>query len=150
MLNTLKNNIGSKQNRMRVGRGIGSGKGKTCGRGGKGQTARSGVAINGFEGGQNPLYRRLPKRGFTSLDRVEYQPVNLYSLEKLIASGKLDGQNIDEIAMLRLGVIRNVNTKIKLLGNLSKPAVMKIKAHAASVSALKAVTEAGGEVNIQQ
>jgi len=149
MLNTLKNNIGSKKNRMRVGRGIGSGKGKTCGRGGKGQTARSGVAINGFEGGQNPLYRRLPKRGFVSLNRVEYQPVNLYSLEKFIADGKLDALNIDEVSMLRLGIIRNVSTKIKVLGTLAKPVAMKIKAHAVSATALKAVTEAGGEVNIQ-
>lgn len=150
MLNILRNNDNSKKKRLRVGRGIGSGKGKTCGRGGKGQTARSGVAINGFEGGQMPLYRRLPKRGFTSLNKIEYQPVNLYLIENLITEGKLNSENIDQAAMLGLGVIRSAGDKIKLLGSFSKPMRITINAHAASAAAIKAITEAGGEFNTQQ
>src|SRR4029077_7229130 len=91
-LNELKSNPGSRHRKMRVGRGIGSGKGKTCGRGGKGQTARTGVRINGFEGGQTPIHRRLPKRGFNNHSRVEYATVNLQAIQKAVDAGTLDGK----------------------------------------------------------
>src|SRR5690554_2817298 len=89
MLNTIKDNPGARKRRMRVGRGIGSGKGKTCGRGGKGQTARTGVAINGFEGGQMPIHRRLPKRGFNNIFRTEFAVINTGDLQRFIDSGRL-------------------------------------------------------------
>lgn len=149
MLNTLKNNFGSKKKRMRVGRGIGSGKGKTCGRGGKGQTARSGVAVNGFEGGQNPLYRRLPKRGFNSLNKCVYFPINLSSIELLVSTGKLDPSNIDYIAMLRSGLIRNLKTKVKILGTLSNSIVVNIKAHSVSEAARSSIGAHGGVLELE-
>src|ERR1700722_14646300 len=99
-LNELKSNPGSRHRKMRVGRGIGSGKGKTAGRGGKGQTARTGVRINGFEGGQTPIHRRLPKRGFNNHSRHEYETVNLGALQKAIESGKLDGKKPVDLAAL--------------------------------------------------
>lgn len=150
MLNNLSNNIGSKKKRTRVGRGIGSGKGKTCGRGGKGQTARSGVAINGFEGGQMPLFRRLPKRGFVNFSRVAYQPVSIKSLEICVKNGKLDSNNITIEALREVGLI-NRTDKVKILGGFSsKPIVMKLKVNAGSAGAIKAIVEAGGEFDIQQ
>jgi large subunit ribosomal protein L15 len=149
MLNTLKANVGSKKARIRVGRGIGSGKGKTCGRGGKGQTARSGVAINGFEGGQNPLYRRLPKRGFNSLNRISYFPLNLNVLESLVSQGKIDPSNINEDSIRALGLAKGVISKIKLLGVLSKGVVLNIQVSAASNSARASITSAGGVVETQ-
>lgn len=149
MLNTLKANIGSKKSRIRVGRGIGSGKGKTCGRGGKGQTARSGVAINGFEGGQNPLYRRLPKRGFNSLNRTYYFPLNLSVIESLVSQGKLDPSNINESSIHALGIAKGKNSKVKILGALSKKAVLNINVSAASESAKSSIVSAGGVLETQ-
>lgn len=148
MLNTLESSYGSTKKRMRVGRGIGSGKGKTCGRGGKGQTARSGVAVNGFEGGQMPIYRRLPLRGFCSLNRVEYQPINLPVLAELVAAKLLDANNIDNVSLFVAGLIKNIDVNVKILGKLTSPVVMKIKTNAASQSALKSVQEFGGELTI--
>src|SRR5471030_2388507 len=121
-LNQLKPQEGSHHRKMRVGRGIGSGKGKTCGRGGKGQTARTGVRINGFEGGQTPIHRRLPKRGFTNHSRHEYETVNLGALQKAIDAGTLDGKkNVDLAALKKAGLIRKNGTEVKLLakGTLS-------------------------------
>src|SRR5436190_23672924 len=100
-LNQLKSNPGSHKRRMRVGRGIGSGKGKTCGRGGKGQTARTGVRINGFEGGQTPIHRRLPKRGFNNHTRREYATVNLDALQKAIDAGTLDAKKDIDLEALK-------------------------------------------------
>src|ERR1700761_9858481 len=106
-LNELKNNPGAHKRRMRIGRGIGSGKGKTGGRGGKGQTARSGVAIKGFEGGQMPIHRRLPKRGFNNHTRVELAIVNLGDLQKAVDAGKLDASKaVTHDVLVEAGVAR--------------------------------------------
>src|SRR4051812_12058270 len=107
-LNELKPSPGSRHRKMRVGRGIGSGKGKTAGRGGKGQTARTGVRINGFEGGQTPIHRRLPKRGFNNHNRHEYEVVNLGSIQKAVDAGKLDAKkDINIEALKSAGLVRN-------------------------------------------
>src|SRR5271165_581180 len=105
-LNELRDNPGSRLKSKRLGRGIGSGKGKTSGKGVKGQKAREGVALNGFEGGQLPIYRRLPKRGFNNLFRKEYAPVNLGTLEAAIAAGKLDAAAITEESLRAAGLVR--------------------------------------------
>ena len=112
-LNELKSNPGSRHRKMRVGRGIGSGKGKTCGRGGKGQTARTGVAINGFEGGQAPIHRRLPKRGFNNHSRHAYEVINLGAVQKAVDAGKLDGKkDIDLTALKAAGLVRKAGTEV--------------------------------------
>ncbi len=112
-LNQLSDNPGARKKRIRVGRGIGSTKGKTSGRGGKGQTARSGVSIKGFEGGQMPLYRRLPKRGFTNIFRLDFAEVNLGGLQAAIDAGKLDAKKtIDGAALLAAGLIGRLNKKV--------------------------------------
>src|SRR5258706_16387163 len=106
-LNQLKGNPGSRHRKMRVGRGIGSGKGKTSGRGGKGQTARTGVRINGFEGGQTPIHRRLPKRGFNNHSRKEYEVINLGSVQKAVDNGKLDAKQTVNLELLKkAGLVR--------------------------------------------
>src|SRR3954466_14851519 len=106
-LNELKGNPGSRHRKMRVGRGIGSGKGKTCGRGGKGQTARTGVRINGFEGGQTPIHRRLPQRGFTNIHRKEYATINLGAIQKAVDAGTLDAKKDIDLASLKsAGLVR--------------------------------------------
>jgi len=115
MLNQLKGNIGARKKRKCLGRGIASGKGKTCGRGGKGQTARSGVALNGFEGAQMPLYRRLPKRGFNPINRQVYKIINLYQINYLIKNQKLT-QDIKLEDIEKLGLFNSKKEKLKLLG----------------------------------
>jgi large subunit ribosomal protein L15 len=115
MLNQLKGNIGARKKKKCLGRGIASGKGKTCGRGGKGQTARSGVALAGFEGGQTPLYRRLPKRGFNPINRQSYKVVNLYQINYLIKNKKLT-QDIKLQDIEKLGLFNPKKEKLKLLG----------------------------------
>jgi large subunit ribosomal protein L15 len=115
MLNQLKGNIGARKKRKCLGRGIASGKGKTCGRGGKGQTARSGVALNGFEGGQMPLYRRLPKRGFNPINRQVYKIINLYQINYLIKNQKLT-QDIKLEDIEDVGLFNSKKEKLKLLG----------------------------------
>src|SRR5712672_63954 len=116
-LSDIADNAGSRKKRMRVGRGIGSGKGKTAGRGGKGQTARTGVRIKGFEGGQMPIHRRLPKRGFKSLFRIQYQPLNLDRLQRAIDEKRLDASvPIDEAALLAAGVVGKKGDGVRLLG----------------------------------
>ena len=115
MLNQLKGNIGARKKRKCLGRGIASGKGKTCGRGGKGQTARSGVALNGFEGGQMTLYRRLPKRGFNPINRQVYKIINLYQINYLIKNQKLT-QDIKLEDIEKLGLFNSKKEKLKLLG----------------------------------
>ena len=117
-LNELRDNPGARKERKRIGRGIGSGTGKTSGKGHKGQKARSGVAIKGFEGGQMPIYRRLPKRGFKNIFRNDYAEVNLGRLQKAIDEGKVDaGKPIDSKALLAAGVIRRELSGVRLLGN---------------------------------
>lgn len=145
-LNKLKPNAGSTRGKIRVGRGIGSGKGKTCGRGGKGQTARSGSAINGFEGGQTPIHRRLPKRGFKNYTRVEYQVVNISDVQKAVDAKKLSGAVTIE-SLKEAGLI-NTRQDVKLLGAGKLSAKIEISVQKAAASAVKAVEAAGGKVNI--
>lgn len=155
-LNEIKDNEGSTKNRKRVGRGIGSGSGKTGGRGVKGQKARSGVAINGFEGGQMPIYRRLPKRGFTNIFASEFVIVSLGRVQKAIDAGKLDAKaTVDAAALKAAGVIRREKDGVRILADgelkakvafevagASKPAIEKIEKAGASIKLLLAVAEA--------
>jgi large subunit ribosomal protein L15 len=144
-LNELAPSPGSTKNRMRVGRGPGSGKGKTAGRGVKGQKARSGVAVNGFEGGQMPLHMRMPKRGFRSLFAKKFAEVNLWRLEQAIAAGKLDASKpIDAPALIAAGVVRRAWDGVKLLGKGELKSKLDITVYAATASARAAVEAAGG------
>jgi len=148
-LNELSPREGSTKNRMRVGRGPGSGKGKTAGRGVKGQKARSGVAIAGFEGGQMPLHMRMPKRGFNNPNALEFAEVNFWRLEQAIAAGKLDaGKPIDGAALVAAGVLRRVKDGVKLLGKGELTSKIDITVHAASASAKAAVEQAGGSLTL--
>ena len=148
-LNELSPRPGSTKNRMRVGRGPGSGKGKTAGRGVKGQKARSGVAIAGFEGGQMPLHMRMPKRGFNNIFRKEFAEVNFWRLEQAIAAGKLDaGKPIDADALLAAGVIRRKKDGVKLLGKGALSSKLDITVYAASATAREAVEKAGGKLTV--
>jgi large subunit ribosomal protein L15 len=147
-LNELRDNAGSRLKSKRLGRGIGSGKGKTSGKGVKGQKAREGVALNGFEGGQLPIYRRLPKRGFKNLFRVEYAPVNLGALAKAIASGRIDAAQPITEAVLRgagLGCGSKV-AGVRLLANGELDRAVTITVSGASAAAIAAVEKAGGSV----
>jgi len=140
-------NAGSRKKRKRVGRGPGSGLGKTCGRGHKGAKARSGFKNKrGFEGGQTPLKRRLPKFGFTNPNRQTYQLINLDRLEKL--EQLTDGASLEMQQMLEMGLIRNTKTPVKLLGRGSLTKKIKITVDKASRGAVESVTQAGGEVII--
>jgi large subunit ribosomal protein L15 len=148
-LNQLSDNPGARKMRMRVGRGIGSGKGKTAGRGGKGQTARTGVAINGFEGGQMPLHMRMPKRGFNNVHRLDYVEVNIGRLQEAIEAGKLDaGASVDGAALVAAGVIRRQRDGIRLLAKGEIKAKLAIKVAGASKAAIAAVEKAGGSVEV--
>ena len=138
-LNEISDNAGARQGRMRVGRGIGSGKGKTGGRGGKGQTARTGVRIKGFEGGQMPLHRRLPKRGFTNIFKKEHVVVNLADLERFE-----NGATVDEAALRKAGVIKGSNDGVKVLGNGKLTKKLTVHATKFSASARKQIEAAGG------
>ena len=148
-LNSIKPAEGSKHYKRRVGRGIGSGKGKTSGRGGKGQTARSGVRIKGFEGGQMPLHRRLPKRGFTNIFRVEFAEINLDRLQQAIDSKLVDvKETVTVESLVKSGVIRRAKDGLRLLGRGELKAKLAIEVHGASKSAVAAVEKAGGTVKI--
>ena len=146
-LNDLRDNAGARKSRIRVGRGIGSGKGKTGGRGVKGQTSRTGHGINGFEGGQMPLHMRMPKRGFNSLNRKEFAEVNLWRIEQAIAAGKLDAKAaIDADVLVKAGVIRRAKDGVKLLGKGELKSKLNITVYAATASARAAVEKAGGSL----
>ena len=148
-LSEIADNAGSRKKRMRVGRGIGSGKGKTAGRGGKGQTARSGVRIKGFEGGQMPLHRRLPKRGFNNVFRLEFVEINLDRLQQAIDAKQLDiGSVINAEALVKSRVLRRAKDGVRLLGRGEIKAKVNIEVHGASKSAVAAVEKAGGTVKI--
>jgi len=148
-LNEIADNAGARKRRMRVGRGIGSGKGKTAGRGVKGQKSRTGVAIKGFEGGQMPLHRRLPKRGFLPPHQKTWQVVNLGSLQKAIDDKKLDaGKTIDAAAMQAAGLFKNASDGVRLLGNGEIKTKIEVKVAGASASAIAAVEQAGGKVEL--
>ena len=147
-LNELRDNPGARRKSKRLGRGIGSGKGKTSGRGVKGQKARTGVSLNGFEGGQMPIYRRLPKRGFKNLFRKEYAPVNLGALEAAIAAGRIDaGQPITEESLRNAGLVRGrkiAGVRLLAKGEITRP--LSITVSGASAAAVEAVQKAGGTV----
>jgi large subunit ribosomal protein L15 len=149
-LNQIADKPGARKNRMRVGRGIGSGMGKTGGRGGKGQTARSGVRIKGFEGGQMPLHRRLPKRGFRNTPfAVKLNEINLGKVQTAIDAGKLDAKApVDAEAMVKAGLMRRAKGGVKLLGNGEFKAKVNFAVFGASKSAIEAVEKAGGSVKI--
>ena len=148
-LNDIKENAGATKRRVRIGRGIGSGVGKTGGRGGKGQTARSGVAIGGFEGGQMPLHRRLPKRGFKSLDRREFNEINVGDIEAAIEAGRLAaGKSIDNVMLVEAGVLRRKLDGLRLLGNGELKSKVAITVDHVSASARAAVEKAGGSVTV--
>ena len=146
-LNELKDNLGSTKSRKRIGRGIGSGKGKTSGRGHKGQKSRSGVSIKGFEGGQMPIHRRLPKRGFTNINRVDYSILNLSNIQKLIDNKKIDPKKLISYKTLsNLGLVKSKKAKIKLLGKGNIKVKIDIEVSAFSRSAKDSVEKIGGSV----
>ena len=150
-LNEIRDNEGAHKRRMRIGRGIGSGKGKTGGRGGKGQTARTGVAINGFEGGQMPLHRRMPKRGFNQPNREQFSIVNLSTLEQALADGKLQANGtVTDATLVEAGILRRSHDGVRLLakGKLTKKIDLEVMG--ASKAAIAAVEAAGGSVKIAE
>ncbi len=146
-LNEIRDNEGATKGRMRVGRGPGSGKGKTSGRGVKGQKSRTGVSLLGFEGGQMPLYMRMPKRGFNKHNRAEYAEVNLWRLQQAVDAGKLDATaTIDAATLKAAGVIRRELDGVRLLGEGELKAKLTLSVYSATASAVKAVEAAGGSV----
>jgi large subunit ribosomal protein L15 len=148
-LNEISDNAGARKGRMRIGRGIGSGKGKTGGRGGKGQTARTGVRIKGFEGGQMPLHRRLPKRGFNNIFALDLNEVNLDRIQAAIDRGALQVKDtLDVEALVRAGVVRRAKDGVRLLGRGEIKAPVQLSVHGASKSAIAAVEKAGGSVTV--
>ena len=148
-LNEINDNPGSSKARTRVGRGIGSGKGKQSGRGGKGQTARSGVRIKGFEGGQMPLHRRLPKRGFKNIHALDINEVNIGRVQQAIDAGKLDaGQPITVDALVAAGVLARARDGVKVLGQGEFKAKASFEVLGASKSAVAAIEKAGGSVKL--
>jgi len=148
-LSDIADNAGSRKKRMRVGRGIGSGKGKQAGRGGKGQTARSGVRIKGFEGGQMPMHRRLPKRGFNNVFALEFAEINLDRLQQAIDAKRIDPSSvINAEALVKSRVLRRARDGVRLLGRGEIKAKVNIEVHGASKSAVAAVEKAGGTVKV--
>ena len=148
-LNEIRDNKGARKSRMRVGRGIGSGKGKTAGRGGKGQTARPGVRIKGFEGGQMPLHRRLPKRGFNNIFRLDFAEINLDRLQDAIDAKLIDAKDTITVeSLVKAKVVRRPKAGVRLLGRGELKAKLTIEVHGASKSAIAAVEKAGGTVKI--
>ena len=148
-LNEIKDNEGSSKDRIRVGRGIGSGKGKTGGRGVKGQKARSGVAINGFEGGQMPIYRRLPKRGFNNIFASDFVVVSLARIQAAIDAGKLDAKaTVDAAALKAAGVIRRTKDGVRVLADGELKAKITIVVAGASKPAVEKIEKAGGTVTL--
>jgi large subunit ribosomal protein L15 len=150
-LNELRDNPGAAKKKVRVGRGPGSGVGKTAGRGIKGQTSRSGVAIAGYEGGQMPLYMRLPKRGFNKPNRKEYAVVNLGLIQKFIDAGKIDaGQPITEEVLVQSGVLRRSRDGIRVLAKGEITAAVNLEVTGASAGAVAAVEAKGGSLRVAQ
>jgi large subunit ribosomal protein L15 len=148
-LNEIRDNEGARKSRMRVARGIGSGKGKTAGRGQKGQTSRSGVSINGFEGGQMPLHMRLPKRGFNNIFAKDYAEVNLGAIQKLIDAKTLDASGVlDHDALKAAGVARGGKDGVRILGKGSLSAKISVKVAGISAGARSAIEAAGGSVEV--
>lgn len=149
-LNQLQDNPGARKSRMRVGRGIGSGKGKTCGRGYKGQTSRSGVAIKGFEGGQMPIHRRLPKRGFDNYTRTEFDVVTLRDMQLLVDNGTLKaGETVTTALLKEKGIVPKTAEGVKLLTKGELKAKLSFDIERASKTAIAAVEKNGGSVNVK-
>ena len=148
-LNEIRDNEGATKNRMRVGRGIGSGKGKTGGRGVKGQKARTGVAIKGFEGGQMPLHRRLPKRGFNKPNRLDFNEVNIGRIQEAVTAGKLDqGTPITVDVLVAAGLVSKPRDGVRILGVGELTTKLTFQVAGASRSAVEAIERAGGSVTI--
>lgn len=148
-LNELADKPGAKRNRFRICRGIGSGKGKTGGRGGKGQTARAGARIKGFEGGQMPLHRRLPKRGFNNVFALNLNEINIGRVQAAIDKGALDTNAVvDAAALVKAGVLRRIRDGVRLLGRGEIKAKVNFSVYGASKSAVAAIERAGGSVTI--
>ncbi len=149
-LHELSDNPGAAKKQKRVARGPGSGKGKTAGRGIKGQKSRSGVAIGGYEGGQMPLYRRLPKRGFNKPNRMEYAVVNLGLIEKFVAAGKLNAAEITEDALIAAGVTKYKLDGVRVLAKGAVTSKLVITVTGASAAAIEAVAAAGGTLTVKE
>ncbi|WP_029013622.1 50S ribosomal protein L15 [Niveispirillum irakense] len=149
-LNEIRENDGARKERLRIGRGIGSGKGKTGGRGVKGQKSRSGVSIKGFEGGQMPLHRRLPKRGFSNVPFAkDYAVVNVGSIQKAIDDGRLNaGETINAEALVAAGIVRNARDGVRLLNKGTLTAKVTVDVAGASAGAIAAVEAVGGKVTV--
>jgi len=148
-LNDLRDNEGARKKRITVGRGIGSGKGKTCGRGVKGQKARTGVSIRGFEGGQMPIHRRIPKRGFNNIFANDYAEINLGRLQQAIDSGKLDAKTpITSETLIKAGIVPKARDGVRLLGKGELKSKVDLTVAGASKSAIAAVEKSGGQVTV--
>jgi len=148
-LNNIKDNKGANQERKRIGRGIGSGTGKTSGKGHKGQKARSGVAIKGFEGGQMPIHRRLPKRGFNNINRVPNVELNIEKIEKLIDTKVIDPKKvINHKSLMEIGLVKSENSKLKLLGKGEIKNKINIEVTSSSSAAKEMIEKMGGSVLI--
>ena len=148
-LNEIRDNKNAIKDRKRIGRGIGSGTGKTSGKGHKGQKARSGVAVKGFEGGQMPIHRRLPKRGFTNINRVPFIELNFNKIEEMIATKRIDpNKTINHEALLELGVIKKIYSKVKLLAKGEIKSKINIEVTAVSSKAKELVEKQGGTVTL--
>ncbi len=148
-LNELRDNPGARKSRIRVGRGIGSGKGKTSGKGHKGQKARAGVAVNGFEGGQMPIYRRLPKRGFHNHNAKDFTVVNLGRIQEALDDGRLEkGAPLDGAILLKAGLARKSKDGVRLLAKGEIKSAIQIVVDGASAAAVAAVEKAGGKVTL--
>ena len=148
-LNELKDNPGSRKSRLRIGRGIGSGMGKTGGRGGKGQTARAGVRLGGFEGGQMPLHRRLPKRGFNKRNQSSFNEVNVGRLQQAVDEGRIDAAKpIDVASLIEAGIFRRRLDGVRLLGDGELKAKLALTVNHATASAKAAVEKAGGSIKL--
>ncbi|RZI45576.1 50S ribosomal protein L15 [Rickettsiales endosymbiont of Peranema trichophorum] len=147
MLNTLRDSVGARKKSKRLGRGIGSGKGKTCARGGKGQTARSGVALGGFEGGQMPLYIRLPKRGFKT-NKQAFSVINFDKLELLASKGLIDPSSVTIDDFKRVGVLNGHGTRLKLLATGALKTKFNLEVHASSKKAVEVLEGLGGRLSL--
>lgn len=149
-LNEIRDNQGARRQSMRVARGVGSGKGRTGGRGFKGQKSRTGVSINGFEGGQMSVYRRLPKRGFNNIFRLTFAEINLGTIQKALDAKALDAsQEINGISLMEAGLIKSMKDGIRLLGKGDLSAKITIRVAGASASAIAAVEKAGGQIIVE-
>ncbi|MBS4774116.1 MAG: 50S ribosomal protein L15 [Proteobacteria bacterium] len=149
-LNEIKDNEGARKSRTRVARGIGSGKGKTGGRGQKGQKSRSGVAVNGFEGGQMPIYRRLPKRGFKNPFAKQFAVINLDTIQKAVDAGKVNAEDINIESLVSAGIVSKTLDGVRLLARGAITSKVVIKVDSASKAAVAAVEKAGGKVSIAE